>query len=91
MIFDLNPLEVLRVRKMTTIAPHFSTTRISDTEFFNGIEDWVKLKLKGRYAIYKSPYYDKDSNTLKSAVHVGFENPAELTYFMLACPHLRRN
>ena len=91
MIFDLNPLEVLKVRKMTTIPPHFSTTRLSDTEYYNGVEDWVKIRLKGRYAIYKSPYYDQNSNGLKSSVHIGFEDPSELTYFMLACPHLRRN
>lgn len=90
MIFDLNPLEVLKVRKMTTIPPHFSTTKISDNEYFNGVEDWVRIKLKGRYAVFKSPFYDQDSNTLKSSVHIGFEDPKELTYFMLACPHLRR-
>ncbi len=91
MIFDLNPLEVLKIRKVATMPPHFSCIKLSDTELFNGVEDWVKIKLKGRYTIFKNPYYDKDSNTLKSSAHIGFEDPAELTYFMLACPHLRRN
>lgn len=90
MIFDLNPLEVLKVRKLTTIAPHFSKTRITESEHFDGVEDWVKIKLKGRYAIYKSPFYDKETNSLRSSMHIGFEDPQELTYFMLACPHLRR-
>ena len=72
------------------MAPHFAKTRIADSEFFDGVEDWVKLKLKGRYAVFKSPYFDSASNTLKSALHIGFEDPQELTYFMLACPHLRR-
>lgn len=91
MIFDLNPLEVLKVRKMTTSPPHFSKTKISESELFDGLEDWVKLKLKGRYALYKSPSYDSQSNSLKSSLYIGFEDPQELTYFMLACPHLRRN
>lgn len=91
MIFDLNPLDILRVRKITTSAPHFNVTRITDSEFFDGVEEWVKIKLKGRYAIYKAPYFDQETNTLKSSMHLGFEDPKELTYFMLACPHLRRN
>ena len=90
MIFDLNPLEVLKIRKMTTIAPHFSKTRITDSEYFDGVEDWVRIRLKGRYAIYKAPYFDQEINALKSAMYLGFEDPQELTYFMLACPHLRR-
>lgn len=90
MIFDLNPLEVLKIRKMTTIPPHFSKTRISDSEYFDGVEDWVKVRLKGRYAIYKAPCYDEDNKVLKTSLHIGFENHQELTYFMLACPHLRR-
>ena len=91
MIFDLNPLEVRKIRKMTTVPPHFAVAKISDVEYFNGVEDWIKIKLKGRYAVFKSPYYDQSSNTLKSSVHIGFEDSSELTYFMLACPHLRRN
>ncbi len=90
MIFDLNPLEVLKIRKMTTMPPHFSKTKISESEYFDGIENWVKIRLKGRYAIYKAPYYDEESKVLKSSMHIGFENPQELTYFMLACPLLRR-
>lgn len=91
MIFDLNPLDVLKIRKITTIAPHFSKTRISDAEYFEGVEDWVKIKLKGRYAIYRAPNFDSEMNALKSSMYIGFEDPQELTYFMLACPHLRRN
>jgi hypothetical protein len=91
MIFDLNPLEVLNSRKLTTVPPHFSKMKISDTEYFEGIEDWVRVKLKGRYAIYKIPSYDQSSNNLKTSVHIAFEEPSELTYFILACPQLRRN
>lgn len=90
MIFDLNPLEVLKVRKLTTAAPHFVKTRISESEYFDGVEDWVRIRLKGRYAVYKAPWFDEPGNVLKSAMYIGFEDPQELTYFMLACPHLRR-
>jgi len=54
-MFDLNPLDVLKQRKLKTSAPHFSSLAISDTEIFEGVEDWVKTKLKGRYYIVKKP------------------------------------
>lgn len=91
MIFDLNPLEVLKIRKMTTLPPHFSKTKISEAEYFDGVEDWVRIRLKGRYTICRAPCFDEETNALKSVTYLGFEDPQELTYFMLACPHLRRN
>ena len=39
---------------------------------------------------YVAKCYDKDGN-LKSTTFMAFEDQKELTYFMLACPHLRRN
>lgn len=89
-MFNLNPLDVLKQRKLTTIPPHFSKVKISDFELFEGVEDWVKLKLKGRYFLEKQPSIDQ-GGSLKSVMFVGFEDQKELTYFMLACPHLRRN
>lgn len=89
-MFDLNPLDVLKQRKLKTIPPHFSKMRISETEIFEGVEDWVKIRLKGRYCIAKQPGIDSNGS-LKSTFFVGFEDQKELTYFMLACPLLRRN
>lgn len=89
-MFDLNPIDVLKQRKLKTIPPHFSKMRISETEIFEGLEDWVKIRLKGRYYIAKKPSIDNTGN-LKSTFFIGFEDQKELTYFMLACPHLRRN
>ncbi len=89
-MFDLNPIDVLKQRKLTTLPPHFSKVRISDSELFEGVEDWIKLKLKGRYCLGKQPSIDQNGS-LKSTTFVGFEDQKELTYFMLACPHLRRN
>lgn len=89
-MFDLNPIDVLKQRKVKTIPPHFSKMKITESELFEGLEDWVKTKLKGRYYITKCPSIDKTGN-LKSSMFIGFEDQKELTYFMLACPHLRRN
>jgi hypothetical protein len=89
-MFDLNPIDVLKQREVSSLPPHFSKIKISDSEFFEGdISTWIKTKLKGRYCIIRSPAIDKDEK-LKSATFVAFEEQKELTYFMLACPYLRR-
>lgn len=90
-MFDLNPIDVLKQRQLKTLPPHFSKIKISDSEFFDtGIATWIENRLKGRFSIVRMPGIDKDGK-LKSATFVAFEEQKELTYFMLACPHLRRN
>ena len=90
-MFDLNPIDVLKQRKVKTLPPHFSKVTVSDIELFEGdIQSWIENKLTGRYCVLRSPSIDKDGK-LKSATFVAFEEQKELTYFMLACPHLRRN
>jgi hypothetical protein len=91
-MFNLNPIEVLKQRKLSTLPLHFSKIKISDDGFFfieNNIESWIKNKLKGRYCIVYQPAIDGDGK-FKSCLFAGFEDPKELTYFMLACPDIRR-
>jgi hypothetical protein len=90
-MFDLNPIDVLKQRKLKTLPPHFSQFKLVDVDFLLGeFEDWIGTKLKGRYCIVRSPNIDQDGRC-KSSTFVAFEDQKELTYFMLACPHLRRN
>jgi hypothetical protein len=89
-MFDLNPLDVLEKRKVDRLPDHFSKIFISDRDFFyNEMEDWIRAKLRGRYAIKQIPNLDKDGK-LKTSTFVGFEDEKELTFFMLACPKFRR-
>jgi hypothetical protein len=90
-MFDLNPIDVLKQRKLKTMPPHFSQFKLADVDCLLGeFEDWIGTKLKGRYCIVRSPNIDQDGRC-KSSTFVAFEDQKELTYFMLACPHLRRN
>lgn len=90
-MFDLNPIDVLKQREMATLPPHFAKTKIADHDFYDTqIRNWVSVKLKGRFCIAKMPAIDSSGN-LKSTTFVAFEDQKELTYFMLACPYLRRN
>jgi hypothetical protein len=45
--------------------------------------------LKGRFSLAKMPVIDSQDK-LKSSLVIAFEDHSEMTYFMLACPHLRR-
>ena len=90
-MFELNPIDVLKQREVKTLPPHFSKIKIADVDLFgDSIQPWIRNKLKGRYCILRTPSIDEGGN-LKSSTFVGFEDHKELTYFMLACPHLRRN
>lgn len=90
-MFDLNPIEVLKKRELKNVAPHFKKIKITDSDFFEGnIKKWILNKLKGRFFILKVPNVDTDGK-LRSSIFVGLEEEKEMTYFLLACPYLRRN
>lgn len=86
---DLNLLDVLKKRKLNYLPIHFKNIEI---DLFDKaqIEEWVKNKLQGRYCIVNTQKIE-ENNRLKNVVSIGFEDETELTYFILACPYLRRN
>tara|TARA_B100000085_G_scaffold256007_1_gene256220 strand:- start:394 stop:684 length:291 start_codon:yes stop_codon:yes gene_type:complete len=84
-----NPLEYFGVREVNTYPKHFDTIAIEMTyNLEDSLRKWIRQNLKGRYYIGKSLELDNQSN-YTSQLKVGFENPKELSYFMLACPHLK--
>jgi len=87
-MFDLNPIDVLKQRRLKTIPPHFSKIAISDNEIFEGVEEWVKTKLKGRYCLAKQPGIDKSGN-LRSTHYLGFEDQSRGQSFQQAQRLLR--
>ena len=90
-MFELNPIDVLRKREVNIMPPHFSKIKISDSDFLiQEKTNWIKNKLKNRFCVNHIPAIDSDDK-LKIITYIGFEDPKELTYFMLACPFLRRN
>jgi hypothetical protein len=90
-MFNINPLDVLGKRKLSFIPSHFAKSKISDLTFYaDEIDAWIQKNLKGRYAITSQPSLSQ-KGSLGVATFVAFEDHKEITYFMLACPHLRRN
>ena len=90
-MIDLNPLEVLQERKVNVLPPHFAKHKLTNSRReVQNIQEWLREKLNGSYCVANYPNLDS-SDKLQSSTYVGFEDQKELTYFMLACPHLRRN
>lgn len=84
-----NPLDVLESRRVTFCPPHFETTNVQKSyNLEDAISEWIVDNLKGRYYIGNNIDLDK-SNNIKTVYTIGFENPSEMSYFMLACPHLK--
>lgn len=91
MNFNLNPLDVLGKRKVDFMPIHFVKTKLNMAEFIDEtIINWIETKLDGRFAVSHEPIIDFNGK-LTATTFIGFENQKELTYFLLACPYLRRN
>lgn len=91
-MIELNPLNILGKREVKTMPPHFSKLRIEYKEHLHdddNIRSWVSSKLKGRFSIKKMPLVGTDGR-MRSEFYIGFEDQKELTYFILACPYIRR-
>ena len=91
-MIELNPLNILGKREVKTMPPHFSKLRIEYREYLHEddqIHNWVSSKLKGRFSIKKMPTIGNDGR-MRSEFYIGFEDQKELTYFILACPYIRR-
>ena len=89
-MIDLNPLDVLKKRRIAFLPIHFVTTNILELSIIdNSLENWVQTKLKGRYCITKIPTIDNNGK-LKSTLILGLEDQKEMTYFLLAYLTTRR-
>jgi hypothetical protein len=90
---NLNYLDLLKERQMDYLPVHFSKIQLTSShELINSenILNWVRSKLSGRFFLAKIPTIDK-YDRLKSEMILAFEDKKELTFFILACPFLRRN
>mgnify|MGYP000008666977 CR=1 FL=1 len=88
MIKEPNPLNVYNLRTLKVPPPHFEYCLVPMTyNLADAMTNWVKENLKGRYYIGSSI----DKENLSSVLKIGFEEPKELSYFMLACPLLKYN
>jgi hypothetical protein len=87
---NMNPLDILKSRKLDYIPPHFSKMALANYWMLddNSIAAWIKDHSEGRYAVKDYPVLNEDG--LKQTTFVAFEEEKELTFFMLAYPTTRR-
>jgi len=89
-MIDLNPLNVLDIRRLDRIPVHFSKIKLGAISFqTREIDEWIEDRCSGRYSIQSIPAVDTDGK-MKNITFAGFEEEKEITYFMLACPFFRR-
>ena len=85
----INPKNFFDVRQLEFEAPHLSYMDIPvGYNLEQALAKWIDYNLKNRYYIGKSVAVDSN-NRLDTHIRVGFEDPKELSYFALACPHLK--
>lgn len=90
-IREPNPLNFFNIRQLKVLPPHFEFISIPLTyNLEHSIEKWIKNNLKGRFYIGKNIGITND-NTIKNVIVIGFEEGKEMSYFTLACPHLKYN
>jgi hypothetical protein len=84
-----NPLEVFRIRRAIVPPIHFEyADLVLPYNMKEALEKWIETHLKSRYYIGRGVAIDHD-NKINYSLRVGFEEPKELSFFMLACPHLK--
>ena len=84
-----NPLNVFEVRQVKSAPPHFEYVNLPmKYNLEESLVKWIKQNLKNRFYAGKNISLDSD-NKLVQVLTVGFEETKDMSYFMLACPHLK--
>jgi hypothetical protein len=83
-----NYLNLLGARQVDLLPPSFEC--VSMPVVYNthdSIVRWIYENCKGKF--YVGIGIDLQHNSVNSVVKVGFEDPKEASYFVLACPYLK--
>jgi hypothetical protein len=88
---SINPLNIHKVRRAVFCPPYFESMTLSLGYRHSGstaMHNWIHTNMSGRYFIGDVITVD-DNSTVITLRHVAFENPSELSLFMLSCPYLK--
>lgn len=84
-----NPLNFFDIRLEQFPPIHFEYITIPLAyNLEDSIKKWIYQNLKGRYYVNKCIAINSQNN-IDTMLKVGFEQSKELSYFTLACPHLK--
>ena len=86
---DPNPLNLFGIRKLEKPPGHFEYITIP--VHYNieiAIAKWIEMHMKHRFYVGRTLDINSE-NKVSVLLKIGFEDPKELSYFTLACPHLK--
>jgi len=85
-----NPLNFYGIRQVRVPPPYFESIslELSRYNLEQTIIKWITENLKGRFYVGSITELNK-SNQYVMLLKVAFEDPKELSFFTLACPHLK--
>lgn len=84
-----NPLTIFKSRRLQMPSVFLDFTEIKFTyNLEDAVVQWIEKNCKGRYYVGKALGTSAD-NTSKVCLKVGFEQPKETSYFIMACPLLK--
>lgn len=81
-MLKISLLDILRERRLSNIPPHFSKMKIKGLFYEKDILDWIEKRLTGRFSIVEELTIEE--NKVVPCRFVGFEDPKEMTYFLLS-------
>jgi hypothetical protein len=88
-LYKPNPLNVFNLRKVECPIAHFEYVNLPmKYNLEESLVKWIEKNLKGRFYINRTLAIGK-SNKPEVHIKIGFENSKEMSYFNLACPHLK--
>jgi hypothetical protein len=83
-----NYLNLLEARQVDILPPHFKTISMPATYNTNTkLQTWIYENCKGRFYIGKG--VELKEGSIENVIKIGFEEPKESSYFILACPYLK--
>ena len=83
----INPLNVLGLRRLSHIPPHFAKITVKNVDKIDVIDNWIYKRLDSRYCIRKTYILGHDKK-LTESIEIGVEDPKELSILSLGCPYL---
>ena len=87
----ISPQEFFEVRRLKFQPPHLEIIDVPQRyNMEDALNKWISTNLKKRYFLGKSVGLTKE-NKVDQVMRIGFEDPKELSYFVLACPLLKYN
>jgi hypothetical protein len=85
---EVNPLGVLKLRKLSFIPKHFTKISVELTDI-KLLDHWINYHLNSRYAIKKTFSLDANKKMVE-VIEIGLEDPKEILMLTLGCPYIHR-